>query len=781
MSDTTSKQAESAARRGGLSLDSQTMWVLLPALGVPLCWVVVGAALATGTQIAGGSPGGWPSVPQLWNVGWRLAADGARLDEAWLLVSGNTAVAAASWLWLLVAAYAAGLTLAAVAVLRWSEAGWTTDFLAGFLRFGGGVAKQFRRKTWPIRPPYSPVVPGPGVLLGRDRGQHVVASGGRPVMVLGPTGSGKTRCVIAPNAGWWPGPVVATSVKTDLAEWTLAHRKEKGTCYGYDPTGRLWEWMRRQGITPVVWDPVRLLRAVKNPAAKREMANLLAQFLTSQSSSHDAGSQGIWATLAQQYLTEVMVIADEMDFPLVDALSWVMDIKGFGKDETLPFAKLGPEGERSLKRLRTLAGKDDRFQGSIEITLKEVTGALEFTAASPDTDLVPADLTTSGEAATLYLVADHLSMTTHKPVFASVCRWLFHVTETYQPTGPDTRPARSLFALDELANLARLADLPAVLSTIRSRAQVIIGIQERSQLDAGWGRDNAKTLVGNCPVKLQLPGSSDASALRDWATLAGTDNDDSDRDQVAAWRTIPKGHARVLADEHPAFQIQMADPDRWLADTPPTVEADAPEPDADAPEPDGDDEARPFNAAATSATAAADRSNGAAYTATGSAAVPEWQRGQAAASAAATDAYEAALAARERGDLPEPDAPVTPVAAYHEALRADPVGETMPEPTVFAGNTPRPETAPAAMNGQQPVSALGREAGWRPPPIDDGSGEWDETLAVAAEQVERGTVGDDDMEDLDLFLGTDGRRYAVHEYGYMMGLDDVPDPATEGR
>ena len=58
-------------------------------------------------------------------------------------------------------------------------------------------------------------------------------------------------------------------------------------------------------------------------------------------------------------------------------------------------------------------------------------------------------------------------------------------------------------------------------------------------------------LVRGGGSKLQLPGSSDASALRGWATLAGTDNEDTDRDQVAAWRTIPKGHARVLADEHP--------------------------------------------------------------------------------------------------------------------------------------------------------------------------------------------------------------------------------------
>ena len=128
-----------------------------------------------------------------------------------------------------------------------------------------------------------------------------------------------------------------------------------------------------------------------------------------------------------------------------------------------------------------------------------------------------------------------------------------------------------------------------MLSTIRSRAQVICGIQERSQLEAGWGQANAKTLVGNCPVKLQLPGSSDASALRDWAILAG-DDDDSDADQAASWRTIPRGHARVIADEHPAFTIKMVDPDRWLATTVPSAA------DQDGDTPDGADEAgRPYN------------------------------------------------------------------------------------------------------------------------------------------------------------------------------------------
>ncbi|MYB45361.1 MAG: type IV secretory system conjugative DNA transfer family protein [Acidimicrobiia bacterium] len=776
---TTAKQSVS------LGENTPTFWVTVAAAGIPTVWLILGAALATGTWVVGGRPGGWPSVPALWNVGWRMAADGARLDEAWLLVSQTDAVAAAAWLWLLAFAYTAMLAFGASALYRWQEAGWPTSALAGLFQFGGGLPKQFRHRSWPLPPPYSPQVPGPGVLLGQDRRSHVVSAAGRPVLVLGPTGSGKTRHVIAPNAGHWPGPVVATSVKTDLAEWTLAHRAEKGTCYGYDPTGRMWDWMRQHGIIPVVWDPVRMLAEV--PASgRREAATMLAQFLTSQSSSHDAGAQGIWATLAQQYLSEVLVVAAEMGdteppdngqqsggVGLSTALSWMMDIKGMSKDPMLKAANLGPEGQRSMRRLKTLAGKDDRFQGSVEITAKEVTGSLEFTAEAgegPDpAPLVPADLTTSDAADTLYLIADHTSQTTHKPVFAAVSRWLFHVTESHQPD-PDKRPPPPLFALDELANLARLADLPQVLSTVRTRAQVICGIQERSQLEAGWGPAGARTLTGNCPVKMQLPGSSDASALRDWAMLAGTDDDDdSDADQPASWRTIQQGHARVIADEHPAFTIKMADPDRWLADTVPTAQ-DPPGPGSD----DTPERPPPADRPYTGGGNAPDdrppatmfdppppdpmEDEVAAYVAAGN---------EAAALAASHHEPPTDDTARdETAPHPPPPDPVEPATtAPPTPPRAAPVVAA----PVSAGNTGHVVAAaqpvPAAeLNGQPATERL-----WVPPPVWSPESDYTAGLAEAGEPAEDGADG----EALKVYYGDDGKKYAVHPFGHTYGLDDA--------
>lgn len=769
-----------------LGENTPTFWVTVAAAGIPTVWLVLGAALATGTWVVGGRPGGWPSVPALWDVGWRMAADGARLDEAWLLVSQSDAVVAAAWLWLLAFAYAAMLTFGGSALYQWREADWPTAALAGLLRFGGGLPKQFRHKSWPLPPPYSPTVPGPGVLLGQDRRSHVVSAAGRPVLVLGPTGSGKTRHVIAPNAGHWPGPVVATSVKTDLAEWTLEHRAEKGTCYGYDPTGRMWDWMRQHGIVPVVWDPVRMLAQV--PASeRREAATLLAQFLTSQSSSHDAGAQGIWATLAQQYLSEVLVVAAEMGdtappggdpqgggVGLSTALSWMMDIRGMSNDPMLKAANLGPEGQRSMRRLETLAGKDDRFQGSVEITAKEVTGALEFTAAvgeGPDpAPLVPADLTTSGAAHTLYIAADHMSVVTHKPVFAAVSRWLFHLTENHQPD-PDKRSPPPLFALDELANMARLSDLPQVLSTVRTRAQVICGIQERSQLEAGWGPAGARTLTGNCPVKMQLPGSSDASALRDWAMLAGTDDDDdSDADQAASWRTIPQGHARVIADEHPAFTIKMADPDRWLADTVPTAQ-DHPRPGSD----DTSDLPPPADRPYTGGRSAPDERPPANMF---DPPPPDPMADEVAAHLAVGN--EAAALASSPGEPHTDDsadaeaAPTPPPPDPVELSMTAPSPEpSRPVPVVSAGNTGRVVAASqpvsdADLNGQPATDSL-----WLPTPVWSQESDYSAGLVEAAQLAEAG-AGGDDAEALKVYYGEDGRKYGVHPFGHTYGFDDAP-------
>lgn len=567
----------------------ETWWVFLVPAGLFAGWMALAAALIVGGWAAGDVVAPTPEITA--RVVWLAVSGGYRLDEAWLLASPATAVAPAAYLWVVFGLTLTTMAATASATVQWWRAGRPAPW--GDAARERRPSRRFRSRRWPLQPPYTPQRPGPGVLLGRERGSHTVAGDGLPVLVVGPTGSGKTRHLIGPNVANWPGPVVATSVKTDLADYTAAHRARRGRCFGFDPGGTLWGWMRSAGITPVVWDPVRLLD--QDPT--HEHAKLLAQFLVSHSSAHDAGSQGIWSTLAGEVLASVLLIANDVGQPLKVALRWMIDVNGvfFSKNKNSEFAvavresptgRLSVEARRALRDLRLLAQNDPRIWGSIEVTIREVTGALTNTAEHhPDADLVPVDLTVDPDRHnTLFLVADHMTQTTYSSVFAALVRHLFHVTESSHPDA-DRPAARPLFALDELANLARIEDLPEVLSTIRARAQVIVGIQEISQLVSGWGRDKATTVVGNLPTKVILPGSSDASALRAWAELSGNDDDYA----LDTWRTVKTGRARILAGNRDPFEIQLADPRRWMPTLDPPTAIPPSEPEKQAPCPTGSD------------------------------------------------------------------------------------------------------------------------------------------------------------------------------------------------
>jgi len=531
-------------------------WVLIPG-GLLFGYVVLTAALWLGTFVVG-ADAGWASPADMLGLVWAMLSLGHRLDEAWLLGGHAHAVAAAGWLWGIATTVAVALCGTGMAVWEW----WQADLPLPKGKPKARRMKEVRLRDWPIKPPYSPTRPGAGLLLGHPRyrrGKVTVAVDGLPGLVIGPTGSGKTRHVIGPNIAHWPGPVVATSVKTDLAELTLPHRQPKGRVFGYEPTGRLWPWMQELGITPVVWDPVAILNEV---GATRENADLLAQFLSSQSSAHQAGSAGLWARLSHQVISQVLLVAAETGHSLYDAQNWLANLVEFRQKEIDP-DQLSAQGKLSMKRLREMAAKDPKLLGSVEVSILEVANALTFTAENPDAPSLPTTVTTADSQDTLYLIADHLSQGTHQAVFAAVLRHLFHLTETHHPPAGE-EPPRPLFALDELANLARLKDFPQVLSTIRSPGQVLTGLQELSQLVAGWGRDNATTIIGNHPTKIQLGGSSDASQLQAWATLSGKPDDDNKHTDPASWRKIKPGRGRVLAGDMDPFDLRLVKPQRWL-------------------------------------------------------------------------------------------------------------------------------------------------------------------------------------------------------------------------
>ena len=80
--------------------------------------------------------------------------------------------------------------------------------------------------------------PTPGRLtLGRVDGHLIATEEQVSLAVIGPTGCGKTVGFAIPAILEWDGPVICTSVKTDLIRSTLRHRSSVGEAWVFDPSG----------------------------------------------------------------------------------------------------------------------------------------------------------------------------------------------------------------------------------------------------------------------------------------------------------------------------------------------------------------------------------------------------------------------------------------------------------------------------------------------------------------------------------------------------------------
>jgi len=106
----------------------------------------------------------------------------------------------------------------------------------------GGRHRRVQGARWARRRDLRPLRmrgPQPGRLILGRKGRHLLATTGRAsVLVVGPTGiAHKTTGLTIPAVLEWEGPVVVTSVKTDLLMATIHRRRQMGKAMIFDPTG----------------------------------------------------------------------------------------------------------------------------------------------------------------------------------------------------------------------------------------------------------------------------------------------------------------------------------------------------------------------------------------------------------------------------------------------------------------------------------------------------------------------------------------------------------------
>jgi type IV secretion system protein VirD4 len=349
------------------------------------------------------------------------------------------------------------------------------------------------------------------VVIGRPvTGRGLVATEARhSLLVIGPTQSGKTTGLAVPAILEWSGPVVATSVKDDLAGATAGWRSGRGPCWIFDPTVS----SAAPGDHRSRWSP---LSACPTWSAAQKMAAWLVESTPGRAGLADAA---FWYTAAAKQLAPLLLAAERGGLTMADVVRWT-DSEEF--DEPRCLLQLDGADDAALA-LQACAGRDERIRSSVTTTLETVLAPFADPLVARATSTTDIDLVALLErSGTLYLCGPSHEQARVQGLFAALVSAVLAVAAGV--VGATGRPLDPPFlvVLDEAANIAPIRDLDTMASTAAGLGiQLVTVCQDLSQLAARYGSERARTIANNHRAKLLLSGVGDLPTLDLVSGLAG--------------------------------------------------------------------------------------------------------------------------------------------------------------------------------------------------------------------------------------------------------------------
>ncbi len=189
--------------------------------------------------------------------------------------------------------------------------------------------------------------PEPGRLtLGLAAGTLVAAEPRASLAVVGPTGCGKSAGFAIPALLEWKGPVIVTSVKSDLIDAAIARRRQLGTVWLYDPSASTPEPGSK-------WSP---LAASTTWAGAMRVAAWLCDAARPRIDSVTDGDY--WYTQARKALAPLLYTAAVGGRTMADVVRWV-DIQEEAEVREILLEQLGIPAEVE-KALAGSEGEEER-------------------------------------------------------------------------------------------------------------------------------------------------------------------------------------------------------------------------------------------------------------------------------------------------------------------------------------------------------------------------------------------------------------------------------------
>jgi type IV secretion system protein VirD4 len=400
------------------------------------------------------------------------------------------------------------------------------------------------------------------------------------LVVFGPPQSGKSAGLAIGALLEWPGPVIASSIKTDVLRATIAQRRRLGRVYVFDP----FELASEPRST---WSP---LRAADTFDGALEVAHRLASAGEVDQRSVESGE--FWTVAAEQRLAPLLYAAAHSGKGIDTLVRWA-----YGQGELELGAALNQvmrtaESEHDRHDARSafdaasaFTAQPDRTRGSIEGTVQTLLRAYRSSRvqrSARSSEITPDGLFKASNTA--YIVGDAKASRLLRPIFLALLGEL--IDHAYKQAnlngGVLQRPL--LLCLDELGNVAPLPNLAEIASTAPSHnIQLVSVFHDLAQARARYGRD-AETVINSHRARMLLPGVADLDTLRYFSALVGdqlardetrttgpgyqTRSENQTRRPLAPpehLRQLPAGHALLVYGRLPPVIVRLR---MWFNDRP---------------------------------------------------------------------------------------------------------------------------------------------------------------------------------------------------------------------
>ena len=468
------------------------------------------AAVLSGRPWATGPPFGWAFVSHLIDRDWPQLWPGV----APLLVAVCYAVLLAAvavpsfwgWAWWQSRRPQAGDPLPSLATAR------DVNELVGTTALRRA---QRLRPSLTGRKPRDVPAAATGIALGelvtpnRRRGPVLRSSWEDVLLAVMAPRAGKTTALAVPPILDAPGPVLATSNRSDVWAATTRARERVGRVWLFDP-----QRVTRQP-QQFWWDPLATVTAVE------EAARLADHFI--QEIRGVGSSDPFWPLAAGDLLTCLFLAAAHSGGSLADVQAWLSDVSS-REPVTLLRAAGFPQAARSLAGRQT--GAPETRDGVYEtartaarcLTDPDIMAWVTPPAADTESFDVTAFPTSTD---TLYLLSKE-GAGAAAPLVAALTDAVFRTAVMHAEAAGGRIDPPLLAVLDEAANICKITDLPQLYSHLGGRAIIPITIiQNIAQGQGVWGERGMAALWSAATVKLVGAGLDDARHTEDVSRLIG--------------------------------------------------------------------------------------------------------------------------------------------------------------------------------------------------------------------------------------------------------------------